>query len=37
MMIFTLKSTLTLKHEEDFHRENPDYRPRLKAWFYDEE
>jgi hypothetical protein len=26
-----------LKHEEDFHRKNPDYRPRLKAWFYDEE
>jgi hypothetical protein len=25
-----------LKHEEDFHRENPDYRPRLKEWFYDE-
>jgi hypothetical protein len=25
-----------LKHEEDFFRENPDYPPRLKEWFYSE-
>jgi hypothetical protein len=24
-----------IKHEEDFHRENPDYQPLLKAWLYD--